>query len=64
MTSRTLHRTFRVTHEEWHWLERIAAQDGQPVSTVIRRAIGEYVADYTDDVIPTFSVNTPTLRCR
>ena len=49
---------FRVTAWELEWAKSIAAENGQPLSSVIRQAFGTYVADYAETVA-TFPVNTP-----
>lgn len=49
---------FRVTSWELEWARAIAAENGQPLASVIRQALGTYVADYAETV-DGFHVNTP-----
>ena len=62
-SKRTMHRTFRVSFDEWDALNRIAAENDMAVATLIRHAIGEFVADYSEStyVLTTFPVNTPAI---
>ena len=39
---------FVVTAEQRRELERVAAEQGKPLSTVIRDAVNEFVGDYSD----------------
>lgn len=41
-------REFRLTPEEDAELQRIARENRLPVATLIREAVNEYVADYSD----------------
>lgn len=49
---------FRVTSWELDWARTIAEENGQPLSSVIRQALGTFVADYAES-IEGFPVSTP-----
>jgi hypothetical protein len=54
---RAAHRVeFRLTDDELARLEAVARDNGKPLATLIREAINEFVADYTDTGGPFVSV--------
>lgn len=42
---------FVVTDEQRRELEKVAAEQGMPIATVIREAVNEYVADYSEKTV-------------
>jgi predicted DNA-binding protein len=53
-------RTFRLLTHEDDALARIAAELGVPKATVVRQAIGEFAADFLEQRVDAFPVNTPS----
>jgi hypothetical protein len=45
----TPHRTFRAPDEEWEPAKRIAADRGETLTDVLRRALRRYIREFGDD---------------
>jgi hypothetical protein len=45
----TPNRTLRIPDEEWETARRIAADRGETVTDVVRRALRRYIREFGDD---------------